>query len=432
MPELQGRASIGAPLVRARLAEGWVPSAALRAVHIESRPKVVVLGGGFGGLAAVRALAGAPVDVTLVDRRGEHVFQPLLYRVALGDLEPSEVVAPLEVILREQRNAVLRVDEVRALDVAGRRLVFSSGALRYDWLILAAGAAPCYLGHERWRAIAPPLQTVEDALEIRTRLRGALAAATAERDPLRRAAWLTFAVVGGGPTGVELAGGLAELVSGLPGGHPGRAARVVVLERGDRLLPAYPEAVSRRARTLLEAGGVEVRTRTAMAGLDLEGVRLPGERLRARTVLWAAGVGGSPLGEATGAPIDGSGRLEVRADLSLPELPRLFGIGDVASIAEGAGRVPGTAAAAIQAGRHAAANVLRAIAGEDPLPFRFRSPGRLAAVGLGSFVGHLGAIELPCALAGIVARVTHARWLWPWRGAPQALRAPAPLCVRTA
>ena len=265
---------------------------------------------------------------------------------------------------------------------------------------------------------------------FRTRLRGALAAATAERDPIRRAAWLTFVVVGGGPTGVELAGGLGELVNGLPSGHPGRAARVVVLERGDRLLPAYPEAVSRRARALLEAGGVEVRTRAAMAGLDAEGVRLPGERLAARTVLWAAGVGGSPLGEATGGPVDGSGRLEVRADLSLPGLPRLFGIGDVASIAQGAGRVPSTAAAAIEAGRHAATSVLRAIAGEPAIAFQFRSQGRLAAVGLGSFVGHAGAFELPPVLAGLVARVAHARWLWPWRGGPGAL-APARLCVRT-
>jgi NADH dehydrogenase len=386
---------------------------------------VAVVGGGFAGLAAMRALAGADVEVALVDRRGNHVFQPLLYRVALGDLEPWEIVLPLDALLRGQANARLVVDEARAVDLARGRVLLSRGALAYDWLVLAAGAAPAYLGHDRWRSIAPALHTLEDALEIRSRLRAALAGALSERDPVRRAAWLTFTVVGGGPTGVELAGGLAELACELPAGHPGRAARIILFERGDELLPAYPASVGRRARDLLERVGVEVRTHAAVAGVDTEGVRLPGERVAARTVLWAAGVDAARIGAALGVAVDGAGRLEVCPDLSVHGVERVFAAGDVATIAHGAGRVPGTASAAIQAGRHAAENVLRAIEGKAPRPFRFRSAGRLAAVGKALFVGHAGPLELPPALASLLARAAHARWLWPAR-VPSELPASAP------
>ncbi|HET9594970.1 MAG TPA: FAD-dependent oxidoreductase, partial [Anaeromyxobacteraceae bacterium] len=341
---------------------------------------MAVVGGGFGGLAAVRALARAPVRVTLVDRRGRHVFQPLLYRVALGDLGPAEVEAPLAEMLRGQRNVAVRVDEVVSVDAGAGRLVLRGGELGFDALVLAAGGSPTYFGHDGWRALAPALHSVDDALEIRSRVRGALVAASAEADPVRRAAWLTFVVVGGGPTGVELAGGLAELVGGLPAGHPGRAARVLLLERSERVLPSYPEPVGRRAATLLDRAGVEVRTRAAAAGLDGQGVRLPGERISARTVLWAAGIGGAALSQAVGAPLDGSGRLEVRPDLSLPGCARVFAVGDAATIAWGEGRVPGTAQAAAQAGRHAAQNALRALAGEPTVPFRCASASRLAAV----------------------------------------------------
>jgi NADH dehydrogenase len=377
---------------------------------------VAVVGGGFGGLAAARALARAPVRVMLVDRRGRHVFQPLLYRVALGDLEPAEVEAPLADMLRSQRNVALRVDEVVEVDAAAGRLALRGGELAFDALVLAVGGAPSYFGHDGWRALAPALHGVDDALEIRRRLRGALVAASAEGDPARRAEWLTFVIVGAGPTGVELAGGLAEVVAGLPSGHPGRAARVLLLERSERVLPAYPEPVGRRAAALLGRAGVEVRTRTAVAGLDGRGVRLPGERIAARTVLWAAGLGGAALAQALGAPVDGSGRLEVRPDLSLPGCDRVFAVGDAATIAWGEGRVPGTAQAAAQAGRHAAENALRMLSGERTVPFRFARASRLAAVGRATFVGHLGPFELPPVLAALVARAAHARWLWPARG----------------
>ena len=232
-------------------------------------------------------------------------------------------------------------------------------------------------------------------------------------------------VVGGGPAGVELAGGLAELVAGLPAGHPGRAARILLLERGERLLPAYPDGVARRAAALLGAAGVEVRTWAAVAGVDGAGVRLPGERIAARTVLWAAGIGAAALAQDLDAPVDGSGRLEVRPDLSLPAWERVFAVGDVASIARGAGRVPGTAQAAAQAGRHAAANALHVLAGERTEPFRCASLGRLAAVGRSTFVGHVGPLELPPVVAGLVARAARAWWLWPGR-ARASLGVPAP------
>jgi NADH dehydrogenase len=392
----------------------------------------VVVGGGFAGLAAVRALAEAPVDVTLVDRRGRHVFQPLLCRVALGDLDPCDVVVPLDALLRGQRNAAVLVDEVRRVDGARRRVALTQGELAYDALIVAAGAAPAYLGHDGWRSIAPPLHTLEDALEIRGRLRSALAAAVSERDPVARAEWLTFVVVGGGPTGVELAGGAAELVAGLPHGHAGRAARVVLLERSGRLLAAYPASVAKRARELLERAGVEVHTRAAVAGVDAKGVRLPGERIAARTVLWAAGTDAARLGTALDAPVDGAGRIEVRADLSVPGLAGVYAVGDIASIANGEGCVSSTAAAAIQAGRHAAANVALAAAGERTVPFRFRELGRVAAVGKDLFVGHLGPFELPTAVATLVARVAHARWLWPVRAPAEPPPVPALLGARTA
>jgi NADH:ubiquinone reductase (H+-translocating) len=401
-------------------------------VQGRARAKVVVVGGGFAGVAATRALADAPVEVTLVDRLGRHVFQPLLYRVALGDLEPSDVVVPLEALLRDQRNATVLADDVRSVDSARRSVALRSGELTYDALIVAAGAAPEYLGHDGWRALAPPLHTLEDAVEIRGRLRTALAGAVSERDPLRRAECLTFVVVGGGPTGVELAGGIAELINGLPRGHAGRAARVILLERSDRLLGAYPAAVARSARDLLERGGVEIHTRAAVAGVDAKGVRLPGERIAARTVLWAAGMGAAMLGAALEAPIDGAGRLQVRSDLSVPGLEGVFAVGDVASILDGDGRVPATAGAAIQAGRHAAANVVRGLAGERTLPFHFRSAGRLAAVGKGIFVGHLGPFELPTSVASFLARAAHARWLWPVRAPAELPPLPALLGARTA
>ncbi|MFL5262937.1 MAG: NAD(P)/FAD-dependent oxidoreductase [Anaeromyxobacteraceae bacterium] len=396
-----------------------------------TRARVVVVGGGFAGVAAVRALAQAPVDVTLVDRRGRHVFQPLLYRVALGDLAPCDVVVPLDALLREQRNATVLVDEVRGFDAARRRVALPQGELAYDALVVAAGAAPAYLGHDGWRALAPALHTLEDALDIRARLRGALASAVSERDPVRRAEWLTFVVVGGGPTGIELAGGIAELVAGLPRGHAGRAARVVLLERGRGLLPSYPASVARRAAELLERLGVEVHTRAAVAGVDAKGVRLPGERIAARTVLWAAGMGAARVGALLDAPVDGAGRVEVRADLSVPGLEGVYAVGDVASIALGDGRVPSTAAAAIQAGRHAAANVVRAAAGERTHAFRFHELGRLAAVGKGVFVGHLGPFELPTSVATLVARATHARWLWPVRAPAELPALPALAGART-
>jgi NADH:ubiquinone reductase (H+-translocating) len=365
-------------------------------------PHVVILGGGFAGLCAARALARAPVQVTLLDRRNHHVFQPLLYQVATAGLSAPDIAAPIRRILRRQKNVTVMLGEVARIDAARRTVVLTEGPrpepppeVTYDALVLATGATHSYFGHPAWEAEAPGLKSLEDALEIRRRLLLAFECAERETDDARRRAFLTFVVIGGGPTGVELAGTVAELARHTLRNEfrridPG-SARVMLLEAAPRVLPPYEPDLSEKARRQLVRLGVEVRTGARVIDIGHEGVLLEGaERLDARTVLWAAGVAASPVGASLGAPVDRAGRVVVQPDLSVPAHPEVFVAGDLAHFEQDGAVVPGVAPAAMQMGRHAAANVRRLLRGEATRPFRYRDKGSLATIGRNSAVAQFG------------------------------------------
>jgi NADH dehydrogenase len=361
-------------------------------------PHVVVIGGGFAGLSAARRLGGEAVRVTLLDRRNHHVFQPLLYQVATAGLSGTEVAAPLRRIVRRQRNVTVLLAEAVRVDAGARRVVLADGEIGYDYLVLATGATHSYFGHDEWERFAPGLKSLEDALLIRRRLLLAFERAEREADPARRAEWLTFVVIGGGPTGVELAGTVIELARytlrhEFRRMDPG-AARVVLIEGLDRVLPPYPPDLSAKARAQLERLGVEVRTGSPVTGVDAGGVSLGSERLAARTVLWGAGVAASPLGRSIGAPVDKAGRVKVQPDLSVPGFPELFVAGDLASVVQDGKPVPGVAPAANQMGDHAARNVLRRARGQPALPFRYVDKGSLATIGRSAAVADIRGLKL--------------------------------------
>jgi NADH:quinone reductase (non-electrogenic) len=360
---------------------------------MDATPNVVIVGGGFGGLYAARALGRAPVRVTLVDRRNHHLFQPLLYQVATAALNPSDIAYPIRSVLRRSRNTRVLLAEARAVDAGTRRVRLDHGELEYDYLVVASGATHSYFGHPEWEGRAPGLKTVEDALEIRRRVLFAYEAAEREDDAARRHEWLTFAVVGAGPTGVELAGALAEigrytLARDFRSIDPTQV-RVLLVEGMDRVLPGYPATLSASAERQLVSLGVEVRTSAMVTGIDERGVTLGGDRVGARTVLWAAGVAASPLAASLGAPLDRAGRVKVEADLSVPGHPDVFVVGDLAALSVDGKPVPGVAPAAIQEGKHAAANILHRVAGETTRPFRYRNKGALATVGRSKAVADL-------------------------------------------
>jgi NADH dehydrogenase len=368
---------------------------------------VVIVGSGFAGLAAARALAGRDVRVTIVDRRNHHLFQPLLYQVATAALSPGDIAAPIRSVLRAQGNAEVLLGEAERIDPDGRAVVLRDGArVPYDALVLATGATHSYLGHEEWEPLAPGLKTLEDALEIRRRVLTAFERAEREEDPAARAALLTFVVVGAGPTGVELAGALSEIARHTLAAdfrHISPAsARVILIELHPRVLPAYSERLSAAARPQLEALGVEVRTGARVTGIDAEGVDVSGERIAARTVLWAAGVAASPLARGLGAPLDRgldapldrNGRVEVLPDLSVPGRPEIFVAGDLAHVEQEGALVPGIAPAAIQAGRRAARNAVRRLRGRRTAPFRYRDRGALSTIGREAAVGTVFGVEL--------------------------------------
>jgi NADH dehydrogenase len=352
----------------------------------KSQPRVLVLGGGFGGLWAVRALARAPVRVTLIDRCNHHLFQPLLYQVATAGLSSPDIAAPLRHILRRQANADVRLADAVAVEPEARRVRLSDGsALEYDFLIVATGATHAYFGHDEWAPFAPGLKTLDDALLLRRRLLLAFERAEAESDPERRAQWLSFAIVGGGPTGVELAGTLAEIAR-----HTLKrefrhidpaSARVRLIEAGPRVLAQFPEALSAKAQSQLERLGVEVMTHTKVDDIDADGCRIGDTRLAARTVIWAAGVAASPLARTLGAPLDRAGRVHVAPDLSLPERPEIFVVGDLAHVEQDGQAVPGVAPAAKQMGRHAADAIRARLAGRAAAPFLYFDSGSLATIG---------------------------------------------------
>jgi len=362
-------------------------------------PRIVVVGGGFAGLTLVRALGGAPVDVTLVDRRNFHLFQPLLYQVATGGLSPANIAAPLRALVKRQRNVRVLLAEATGVDVAGRRLLLADGEVPYDTLVLATGARHSYFGRPEWEALAPGLKTLEDATGIRARVLSAFEAAEREEDEAQRREALTFVVVGAGPTGAELAGALAEIARHTLRNEFRRidpsAARIFLVEGADRVLGAYAPSLSARAASDLARLGVEVRTGTLVTDLGEEGVTLRrgGEQevVRARTVLWAAGVEGSPLGRllaaAAGAETDRAGRVVVEPDLTLPGHPELFVVGDLALFAHQTGRpLPGVAPVAMQQGRHVARAIRSRLEGRPARPFHYVDKGSMATIGRASAV----------------------------------------------
>jgi NADH:ubiquinone reductase (H+-translocating) len=379
-------------------------------------PRVVIVGCGFGGLFATRALRNADVDITLVDRTNHHLFQPLLYQVATAGLAAPAIAEPIRHALARQRNVTVLYGEARHVDVAERKVVLENGeALTYDRLILAAGATDNYFGHEQWRRHAPSLKTLDDAFEIRRRILLAFEHAERESDPLRRAAWLTFVVIGGGATGVELAGTLAEIARHTLKGEfrrfDPRNARVVLVEGMDRVLTPYPADLSERARLQLERLGVTVWLGKRVVGIDADGVDLGGERLAAKTVIWCAGVAANPLGASLGVPLDRSGRIVVEPDLSVSGHPEIQVVGDLAALPSHRPPVPGVAPAAKQMGRHAARNLLAVLAGRQARPFRYRDYGQLATIGRSKGVALFGRIHVSGWLAWIAWLTAHIYFL---------------------
>jgi NADH dehydrogenase len=383
----------------------------------ESKPHVVVVGGGFAGLMAVRALRREPVRVTLVDRRNHHLFQPLLYQVATAALNPGDIAYPIRSVLRAQPNARTLLGTVRDIDTAGSQLLLRDEVLDYDYLLLATGATHSYFGKDQWEAWAPGLKTIEDALEIRRRVLSAFEAAEriGHGDPERLRATLTFVVVGAGPTGVELAGALAE-IGRLTVAKDFRtfdptSLRVVLVEAADRVLPPYVEVLSHKARAQLEQLGVEVRLNARVTNIDEHGVELGDERIAARTVLWGAGVAASPLGKALGAEVDRAGRVLVGDDLRVPGTDNVFVAGDLMHFEQDGKMVPGVAPAAIQAGRAAARNIAALVRGDQTRPFVYRDKGSLATIGRAKAVGQIGRMEFSGWFAWWVWWVVHIAYL---------------------
>jgi NADH dehydrogenase len=379
-----------------------------------------VLGCGFGGLFAARALDGADVRVTVVDRTNHHLFQPLLYQVATAGLTAPAVAAPIRHILADQSNATVIYGDAQRIDVERRVVVLDGGdEIAYDRLIVSTGAANNYFGNDAWAAHAPSLKTLEDAYRIRRRVLLAFERAERESDATKRAAWLTFVVIGGGATGVELSGAFAEIARHTLHGEfrhfDPRNARVVLVESGQCVLPAYPPALSERARLQLEGLGVTVWLGRRVTGIDAEGVSMGdpagAERLSAKTVVWAAGVGASPLGATLGVPMDRAGRPVVLEDLSIPGHPEIQVIGDLASLPWHLPRAPGTAPAAKQMGRYAARHILDSLSNKPSKPFRYRDVGMLATIGRNSAVAVLGRLHLSGYPAWVLWLVAHIYFL---------------------
>lgn len=380
-------------------------------------PHVVIVGGGFAGLWAVRALACAPVRVTLVDRGNHHLFQPLLYQVATAGLSAPDIAAPLRHILRRQKNVEVRMAEVSRIDAAGKRVDLDDGdVLAFDYLVLASGATHAYFGNDHWATHAPGLKTLDDALGLRRKLLLAFERAEAAEDPAERAAWLNFAVVGGGPTGVELAGTLAEIARHTLKGEfrnidPARA-RVRLIEAGPRVLSSFPGTLSAKARAQLEKLGVEVSTGVPVTEITADGYRLGDAFVPAKTVVWAAGVAASPLGRTLGVPLDRAGRVPVEPDLSAPGHPDIFVAGDLAALQQAdATPVPGVAPAAKQMGRYAAQAILARLSGRAIAPFRYRDYGNLATIGRMAAVVDFGRLKLSGPLAWWFWLIAHVFFL---------------------
>lgn len=373
------------------------------------RPHVVIVGGGFAGLHAARALRGAPVQITLVDRTNHHLFQPLLYQVATASLSPGDITAPIRWVLRKQRNVFVMLGEVVGIDPASRTISLDAArrSITYDFLVLAPGGRHSYFAHPEWESLAPGLKSVEDAAEMRRRFLLSFERAELCDDDAERAAYQTIVIVGAGPTGVELAGAIPDIA------HKAlrrdfrridtRRTRVILLEAGGRVLPAYPASLSDRARRDLEQLGVEVRLNALVTEVRDDRVCIGDEAIRTHTVFWAAGNEISPLTKLLGAPLDKAGRVLVEPDLTVPGHPEVFVIGDAAHVVCGGRTVPGVAPAAMQQGRSAGRNIARTLAGKERVPFDYFNKGDLATIGRHKAVADFGRFRFGGRLAW---------WLW--------------------
>ncbi len=366
------------------------------------RPRVLIVGGGFAGLGAAKALANAAVDITLMDRRNHHVFQPLLYQVATASLSPADISAPIRSVLRGQSNCAVVLAEVTGVDVTRHRLMADTGSITYDYLVLGAGATHAYFGHDDWAVVAPGLKSIEDATELRRRILLAFESAEQEGSAEARRAVLTFGIVGGGPTGVELAGAIKEIAGRtIPKDYrhiDTRTTRVILFEAGDRLLPTFPPASSARAQRDLERMGVEVRLRSAVTNIARDGIYIGDEFIAVRNVFWAAGVKASPLGRSLGVPLDRAGRVIVGPDLTIPGHPEVFVVGDLAAAKSADTKlpVPGVAQGGLQMGRYAGEMIARDVSGRSAAPrppFVYRDKGSMAVIGKAKAVAQIGRLE---------------------------------------
>jgi NADH dehydrogenase len=379
------------------------------------RTRIVVIGGGFGGLSAVRSLGRAPVQITLIDQRNHHLFQPLLYEVATAALSPADIAAPIRSVVRHEKNVIVRLDEVTAIDVSARVVTMKNTSLQqipYDFLIVATGARHSYFGHPEWARFAPGLKTIEDATFIRRKVLLSVERAEAESDPDEYHRLLTFVIVGGGPTGVEMAGAISELVRGIAisdfrNVRP-NAAKVILVEAGPRILTAFAQDLAEYAGQALRSLGVTIRLGTTVTGIDEGGVYLGTERIEARTTIWAAGVQASAAAEWLGTDHDRAGRVNVTDRLTVPGRPEVYVIGDTALILDTNGRpVPGLAPAAKQAGRYVAKSIRLRLRGKVDKPFRYRHYGNLATVGRNRAIIELGRLHLKGFLAWMLWGVAH-------------------------
>ena len=397
----------------------------------QPRPKVVIVGGGFAGLAAAKALRDVPVDVLVVDRRNHHVFQPLLYQVATASLSPADISAPIRSVLRSQKNCEVVLAEVTGVDIAKRRLMTVGGHFGYDHLILAAGATHAYFGHDEWARLAPGLKSIEDATELRRRILLAFESAEHEGSEEARRAVLTFGIVGGGPTGVELAGAIKEIAGKtipLDYRHiDTRTTRVILFEAGPRVLATFPPQLSARAQRDLERMGVEVRLSSAVTNVTAEGIAIGSEFIPVRNIFWAAGVNASPLGKSLGVPVDRAGRVIVGPDLTIPGHPEVFVVGDLAAFtsADTGKPVPGVAQGGIQSGHYAGAMIAREIrdpsAAASRKPFVYRDKGSMAVIGKARAVADLGRLKLGGFLAWAIWGGIHIAFLIGFRNRAQVL-----------
>lgn len=392
-------------------------------------PHVVILGGGFAGLTCARALRKAPVRITLVDRSNYHLFQPLLYQVATASLSPADIAMPIRTVLRKQRNVEVWMGEVNGIDVERREVRLTDTTLRYDYLIVATGATHAYFGNDEWAPLAPGLKTVDDAVEIRRRFLLAFETAEREADPVARRRLLTFAIVGAGPTGVELAGAMAEIAREvMPRDFRAidtKTTRILLLEGGPRVLPVYPPDLSASAQRQLEELGVEVWTNAKVTQIEPGRVWIGGdgagelssltgcaESIDAGNVFWAAGVAASPLGAQLGAPLDRAGRVKVKVDCSIPGYPEVFVAGDLAAIDRGDGRpVPGVAPAAIQMGKHVARMIRADLINKERQSFHYIDKGNLATIGRAAAVAEIARMRLSGLLAWLIWVFVHTLYL---------------------